>query len=344
MDSVPMWLNAVLFLIAAVIIWASGTRLEKLAATLAERTGLGEAFTGMLLLAAATSLPELATTVTAVVILKNPTLAVHNLLGGVALQTLIIAIADLVQRRRGALTSFDPRVSLLTQGVGLILLLQVAIAGIAAKGVPVVFATSGWLVLVLLAYLGTVFLVQRSRKPRWKPTFEDERAPEPPAAPPRDGRSTLQLWVSFAGLSLLVLAGGVVATQTAEGLAAQTGLGDAFIGATLLAMATSLPEVSTTVSAARNGRFTAAISNVFGSNAFDVTLLLLADLLHRETSVLAHAGSTALFTATIGSAMTCIYVWGMIERDDRTVLRLGWDSVAATLVYGVGMTVLYFIQ
>lgn len=344
MASAPLWLNVVLFLVASVIIWGSGTRLEKLAATLSERTGLGEAFTGMLLLAAATSLPELATTITAVVILKNPTLAVHNLLGGVALQTLIIAIADLAQRRRGALTSFDPKVSLLTQGVGLILLLQVAIAGIAAKGVPVVFATSGWLLLVLLAYLGTVFLVQRARKPQWKPTSEHKPDPRPLAAEVSDDRSTRKLWVAFAGLSLLVLAGGVLATHTAEGLASQTGLGDAFLGATLLAAATSLPEVSTTLSAARNGRFTAAISNVFGSNAFDVTLLLLADLLHRESSVLAHAGPTAIFTATVGSAMTCIYVWGMIEREDRTVLRLGWDSVVVTLVYGVGMTVLYFIQ
>lgn len=95
MDSLPLWLNAVLFLPAAAAIWWAGVRLERYADVIAQRTGLGQAFTGMLLLAAATSLPEVATTITAVAVLGNPTLAVHNLLGGVALQTGLLVVADL---------------------------------------------------------------------------------------------------------------------------------------------------------------------------------------------------------------------------------------------------------
>jgi cation:H+ antiporter len=80
--SYPLWLNALVFLLSAGIIWWAGIRLERYAATVSEQTGLGQAFTGMLLLAVATSLPEVATTVTAIIFLNNPTLAVHNLLGG----------------------------------------------------------------------------------------------------------------------------------------------------------------------------------------------------------------------------------------------------------------------
>ena len=121
-----------MFLLSAGTIWFAGVRLERYADAISERTGLGQAFTGMLLLAGATSLPEVATTVTAVALLNNPTLAVHNLLGGVALPMAILAVADRVKGEPGALTFFSPRFSLLIGGVGLLLLLQLPIAGITA--------------------------------------------------------------------------------------------------------------------------------------------------------------------------------------------------------------------
>jgi cation:H+ antiporter len=150
-DAYPLWLNALVFLLSAGAIWFAGIRLEQQADTISERTGLGRAFTGMLLLAGATSLPEVATTATAVVMLNNPTLAVHNLLGGVALQTAIIAAADWTKSRRGALTFFSPRFSLLIGGVGLLLLLQLTIAGVTAHGFPAVMSISVWPVVVFLA-------------------------------------------------------------------------------------------------------------------------------------------------------------------------------------------------
>jgi cation:H+ antiporter len=81
-QSYPLWGNAVIFLVAAALIWNAGTRLEHYANTISERTGLGQAFTGVLLLSVATSLPEVATTITAAGLLNNATLAVYNLLGG----------------------------------------------------------------------------------------------------------------------------------------------------------------------------------------------------------------------------------------------------------------------
>jgi cation:H+ antiporter len=126
-------------------------------------------------------------------------------------------------------------------------------------------------------------------------------------------------------------------------LAQQTGLGHAFLGATLLALATSLPEVSTTTAAARHGRYSMAMSNVFGSNAFDVSLLFLADLLYREGAIMAHVGGSVVFVAAIGAVMTCIYLWGLMERENRSILGVGWDSAAVLLVYGGGMVVLYHI-
>lgn len=354
MESQSLLVNAALFAAASAAIWWAGTRLERLADRLAVRTGLGHAFVGMALLAAATSLPELATTVTAIVLLDNPTLAVHNLLGGVAFQTGLLIVADLAQRERGALTYFTPRYSLLLQGVGLVVLLQLAITGVAAKGMPTVWSISVWSALLLASQLLVMYLTYRHRgRPRWTPSRADDA---PDGARPHDANETSEpgpeddqtpmsrLWLGFTGASALVLAGGWLATATAEVLAEQTGLGDAFLGATLLAAATSMPEISTTFTAARTGRYTLAISNIFGSNVFDVSLLFWADVLWRQGSVLAHAGMTVVFVAGLGSTMTCLFLWGLVERENRTVGRFGWDSAAALIVYLGGMTVLYFLQ
>lgn len=359
MTSDSIWLNVVVYLVSATAIWWAGTRLEHTADRISERTGLGQAFTGMLLLAAATSLPEFATTITAIAVLHNPTLAVHNLLGGVAMQTALIAVADAVKGRRGALTSFSPRFVLLIQGVGLLFLLQITIAGITARGAPSVLSVSAWLVVLFAVYVGMAYLTYRNREnPRWKPAdlgdsaralvaeradpgADGDKGDEGDGAGSADASSAARMWLWFGGLSLLVLVGGWFATHSAEVLARKTGLGSAFLGATLLALATSLPELSTTVSASRSGRYTVVVSNVFGSNAFDVVLLLLADLLYRPSSVLAHAETSVIFVAAVGAIMTCIYLWGLLEHEDRTVAGIGWDSAAVIVVYVGGMAVLY---
>lgn len=336
-----------LFMAASVVIWLAGVRLERAADIIARRTGLGHAFTGVLLLAAATSLPELATTVTAVVVLDNPSLAVHNLVGGVALQTAILVIADAVTRRAGALTYAAPRFVLLLQGIGLVVLLQVVIAGTTARGTPTVSFVSAWLILLFVAYVTLMYLVYRNRKrSRWTPTGVDNAAAETNEESVSEESSEPSLtrtWLYVGFLSSLVLGGGWLATETADAMAEHTGLSPEFLGATLLAAATSLPEVSTTVSAARNGRYSVAVSNVFGSNAFDVTLLVLAEVLYFGGTILQHANTSVTFVATIGALMTCIYLWGMLERENRTIFGVGWDSAAAAIVYIGGMSVLYFL-
>jgi cation:H+ antiporter len=348
LPSLPLWLNVIVFLVAGAAIWWSGTRLERHANEIAEQTGMGQAFTGTLLLAAATSLPELATTITAIVVLNDVTLAVNSLLGGVALQTALIGLADGLKRKRGALTSFNPEFPLLIQSVGLVLFICIVIAGITAEGKPVVLDVSAWLILLLLAYVAIMRLtyVHRNR-PRWRPADtasgqeEETDSERGRQSSPNQHRSKARLWMRFGMLSALVLAAGWFATHVAETIAKESGLGSAFVGATLLALATSLPELTTTILAARRRHYSMAISNIFGSNAFDLTLLVLADVLFRDGTILERAEVSAVFVALIGAVMTCVYILGMLERADKTILGMGWDSLIALLVYGAGMAVLY---
>jgi len=354
--NLPIWLNLVIFAISGAVIWWAGTKLEHYANLLSTRTGMGRAFVGVLLLAAATSLPELATTITAVVVLNDATLAANNLLGGVAMQTGLLVIADVARRDRiRPLTSFRPEFQLLIQGVGVLLLISIVAAGVSAGGKPALFSVSSWLLLLLPAYVGVMYLVYVHRhRPRWLPAnseyVDDDASPENSTNTKQDEpndraqRSLSRLWLLFGAFSLVVLIGGWFATHAAEAVAKQSGLGSAFIGATLLAVATSLPELSTTLSATRRGHYSVAMSNVFGSNAFDITLLVLADALFRNGTILAETESSMVFVAMIGATMTCVYVLGMLERADRTVLGIGWDSAIALVVYLSGMGILYTMK
>jgi cation:H+ antiporter len=168
--------NLAVFAVASVIVWAAGTRLADYAETIAGRTGLSRAFLGLLLLGVATSLPEIATTVTASAA-GNARLATNNLFGGVAMQIAILAVVDLLTGSR-PLTYFTPQPVLLLQGVMLVLLLAVAIAGMAA-GDPLSLAGVGLVPVLLVAgYLLTVYLSHREEySPRWQVT----NPPEEPA-------------------------------------------------------------------------------------------------------------------------------------------------------------------
>lgn len=275
------------------------------------------------------------------------------------MQTAILAFADAVKPRRGALSFFTPDFSLLLQGVGLLVLLQLAVLGVITRGAPALGPISVWPVLILLGYLWVLYLAYQHRgQPRWTPSTLDDLPAELRPAAPADAsgaehgssdegdegrrRSTRRLYLSFVGLGLIVLVGGYAATDAAEQLAEHVGLSDAFVGATLLALATSLPEVSTTFEAARHERYPVAFSNVFGSNCVDVALLVVAELLWLKGSIFAGVEPGAALIPLVASVMTCFYLWGLMERRNGTVLGLGRDSAAALLAYAAGVTLMDF--
>ncbi|MDP8925093.1 MAG: hypothetical protein M3O34_19785, partial [Chloroflexota bacterium] len=184
----PLWQNAALFAAAAVIIWLVGSRLAAYADVIAERTGLGRAFVGLLLLAGATSLPEVASTVSATVT-GNPTLAVNNVLGSVVTQTAILAVAD-VLFGRGALTYFVPRPTMLLEGALLIVLLAIVLVGVAVADVFSLFGVSLWTALLFAAYLLMLRRLQGyDRREVWRPVDlpDDERDADAAESPGAEG-------------------------------------------------------------------------------------------------------------------------------------------------------------
>jgi cation:H+ antiporter len=352
-----IWLNLLLFAGAGGVIWFAGASLQRMADAIARRTGLGQAFIGVVLLAAATSLPEVATTVTAVLI-GNTSLAVHNLLGSVVFNTVVLVVADMVVGRE-ALTHRSPRFVLLIEGLGVVFLLAIVLVGGAVgRGTEAPLRAPRWLLeiglweaILLATYVGVLYVTYRSQSDaRWRPAVADR--PESEARPrqaateesPYKDWSSAKLYLAFAAASLVVLAAGWVLTQTGDALAKQTGLGAGFVGFVLLAVATSLPEISTTLSAVRGGHDEMAFSNIFGSSAFVLMLLALVGVMAGPEAIIQSAAPSAQFAAGLGILVTCTYLWGLLERRDRTILRMGWDSVAVLVLTLVGSAGIYLLQ
>ena len=156
--------------------------------------------------------------------------------------------------------------------------------------------------------------------------------------------ATSLLAMRMTGFSIVILACGMGLVWTADAIAGQSGLGASFVGSTVLAASTSLPEVSTTFAAARLGAYTMAISNIFGSNLIMLALLLPADALYRGGPLLAEAGRAEMLTLVTGILVTAVYVAGMLVRRKPQVLRMGMDSACVMAIYLASLVMLYAIR
>jgi cation:H+ antiporter len=344
-----LWGNVGAFALAALAIFVAGSKLEHYADRIGRRTGLGQLFAGMLLLAVATSLPEVATSTTAV-LRGEVQLAVNNLLGGVIVQTMVLAAADALGSGR-ALTGRVPSFGLLIQGVGLVLILAVtvAIAGLDAHWKDARWFSAAGPNLIVLVYFVMQYVTMRTQaQPRWMPTRgrEEESSPDdttsPGAGEADEDNSLAGLASRFLVAAVIVCGAGWLVVVCTEQIAEATGAATSVLGFTIVAFATSLPEVGTTMSAARRGHGLAAASNIFGSNAFDVALLgLVAGL--AQGPIFAGFLIPSVFAASVGILLTGIYLLGMLERQDRTIARMGWDSAAVLLLGFAGIWVMFLL-
>lgn len=337
-----LWGNVAIFVVSAIVIWLAGSRLTIYADIVADRTGLGRAFVGIVLLAVVTSLPEIARTITAS-IQQRTEVVIDSLFGGMVLLMAVLAMADWLVARKHVLTFFAPTPVLLLQGAMLILLLAISLAGAAVGEVFSLFGVGFWVTVILGVYL--VSLVQmrsyESREP-WRPTQVPEEIKLAFAVEGGNHQNRGLRWTLFLIFvtSIIVFITGILVTQSGIALAEEAGLGTGFVGATLLAFAAALPETSVTFTAVRLGAYSLAISNILGTNAFLVALLFLGDVFY-PAPLLNTTSSAAMFAMAAAVLTTAIYLIGMLERRNRAFIGMGLDSLAVLITYCITLVVLY---
>jgi cation:H+ antiporter len=344
-------LLVVVFLAGAAATWAAGVALSKATDALDARLGLGDELGGLVLLAIAGSLPELAITVSAAAG-GHLDLAAGNLIGGIAVQTMVLLACDVASGPERPLTFLVGRLTPVLEG----LLVVVVVAGVELGSLlkpstAIGGRVSPASVAIVVVWLVGLYVIDRSRKaPPWTVTMPGSspgrrfrRDAHPAELHPYASWSTARVAALFGAACAVTLVAGVALETTGNSLANHLGVNGVIFGATVLAAATALPEISSGIAAVRLGDNALAIGDIFGGNAFQVCLFLVADLVAGRP-VLPAAGNQNAWLAALGVALTAVYGFGVIGRPQRCRWRLGPDSRLALAVFGLGVAGLFFVH
>ncbi len=334
----PLWVDFLAFVVAGAAIAVAGTRLAAVADELADRTGLGEALTGALLVGASTSLPGIITSIVAGAE-GRPKLAVANGMGGIAAQTVFLAIADATYRRAN-LEHAAASVPNMMSGT-----LLIALIGLVTLGA----ASPEWTVLgvhpvtpvLFCAYLGGLALVRRaSVDPQWRPRATSATVADVPDARNRTPKALWRVLATFGILAAVTGSLGWVVAEAGLSVAARSGLSDAVVGGLFTAVTTSTPELVVAVAAVRQGAVTLAVSEIIGGNAFDVLFTAAADVSYRQGSIYHAIGPDEHFVMAITTIMTALLVMGLLARERHGIGNIGFESALIAGLYVVGFSVL----
>jgi cation:H+ antiporter len=316
------------FVASGVVLLLAAVQLAKYGDAIAVRTRLGGMFVGTLLLAGATSLPELLTTINSLG-QHAPNLAAGNLFGSCTFNMLLLAILDLAYWRAHILR----RVAVghaLTASLST-LLIGMAVFFILAD-IPVQIGWVGLDSLLLLgAYVVAVRLLQSD-----SPRGLAEEAPDTEGVP-----SLTRAIAGFTLASLVLVVATPFLVRSSIGIAAVTGLGTGFVGTALLGMVTSLPEMVTMFAAARIGAYDLAVGNLFGSNLFNMFALGLTDLFYTQGRFLGDIDPAFALVGLAGLLLTSLGLINNLRRRERRIFFIEVDALVLVLGYLATLYVLY---
>lgn len=346
MASLGTPLLVLIFVVAAAATWIAGIYLSKTTDALDNRLGLGEALGGLILLAVAGTLPEIAITASAA-LSGHLDLAVGNLIGGVAVQTLVLVVLDATAGPKRPLSFLVGSLVPVLEALMVVVVLATVLGGAALSPSANVGGVSPTSIAVVVLWLGGVWVVNRVRlSPAWevhapesRPGRRHVRESHPEVSHPYAKSSTAVVALIFGAGSAVTLGAGVVLQDSGNVLADRMGMQGAIFGATFLAGVTALPEISSGIAAIRLGDHQLAVGDILGGNSFQICLFLLADAL-AGTPVIVAAHTSDVWLGGLGLLMTGIAAAAIVARPRRCYLWLGIDSVVLVVVYALGIALL----
>lgn len=329
MGSLVVWL---VFLAAAGAIFYAGCQLSRCGDVIAEKTNVSRGWIGFILLALITSLPEVATSLSAASLIKSPDLALGNIFGSNIFNLLIIVLLDLIY-------SPAPLLSVVSKEHSLSASLGILLTSLAILGLTTRISAGFWGISliawgILFAYLiGTRLLFKHFRQDVVSDVVSNEAK--------YTDSSLGYIWLKFAFFSAIIIGGGVIASYSGRSIAQITGLSHTLVGTFMLAVITSLPEVAVSVGALRLGEVDMAMGNLLGSNVLNLSLIFLVDVVYRQGGIFTSTSAGHIFTATEFLILSSIVLISLSHKAPRKqLLRLGVDSWCILGVYLLGLLVL----
>lgn len=321
-----VWLH---FAACAGVILFAGTQLSRHGDVIAAKTGLGRSWVGLVLLATITSLPELITGVSAVTFNDLPDMATSGVLGSCMFNVVVIAGLDFLSKGK-PVSRLVHQGHMLSAGFGIVLVGCAAIDILVSKYLPpITFLNSSdpislFYVAIYFVAMRLIFSYEKQRVSEFV-----EEVGEATSA----GESLRRSVVIFALNALLIVVAACMLPELADQIAKLTGWGDSFIGASFIAITTSLPEITVSVAAARMGAFDMAVANLLGSNLFNVFILAIIDFSYVKGPLLQSVSQINAVTALSAMIAMGIVVIGLTYRSEKKYLRLAGDAIAISFVY-----------
>lgn len=337
------WL-LIIFILSALSIWVSGVRLTIALDKITSYFKIGEAMGGMIFLAIVTNLPEIA--ITAIAGWNgNLDIAVSNILGGIAIQTVVLALIDFFGVGKKAPLSYkSSSIGVILEGVILVIILGMVIIGKQTQtsitflnAAPIEWGISG-------VWLFGIYLISKnphvnSRKKK-KTVEEWIEANNKVIITKKEAQTAIVLFGFFA---IVTLFSGLLLELGSEALAERFGISNVIFGATFLAIVTSLPEISTGIESAKLKDYQMAVSDIFGGNAFLPVLLLVGSIICGK-SAMNSIDNIDIYLTALGMLLTGIYMIGLLIKSQKQSLRMGYDSLAIVLVYTLGIIGLMYVK
>lgn len=264
-----LWVALLVFLGSAAAVIFFGTRLAVYGDALATLTGWGRLFVGSILIALATSLPELAANITAVRLIDppNPGIAFGNVVGANMLNMFTFAAVALVFGGKAFLEKVAPEQAYLI--LTALALTALALVFGAVKLEIAVFKVGLTSLILLVVFIIGMYIVYKTR-----PAGAGDADEDP-------GMGLSKAWAMFLLVSGGVIVSGFFLGVSADSIADITGISSGAVGILLVSLVTTMPEASSTIAAARIGAADLGIAGLYGSCAFNVTILFYADLFYR---------------------------------------------------------------
>lgn len=323
-----------IFVVSGAAVAGAGIRLAKDGDTIAEGTGLGGMWVGAILIAGATSLPELTTDIHAV-LQGHPGLAIGDLFGSNMANMMVLAVADLLSRQGRVLTRVVVNQALVATLA--ILLTTIALVGTLSRAGAI--AGLGWPALAIgFAYFAGMRVLHRNRA---EPPFSTS---EEAAADRRASRAKVpRASIGFGLASIVILVAAPFLASSTATLAEQLGISQGFAGMVLLAATTSLPEMVVSYASVRAGSYDLAVGNLFGSNCFNMAVILPLDIVFGRGSILAAVPSDLTIGGLFAVLLMSLAVLDVMHKAERRWWIIEPGPFFMVLVYFMGLYLTYSV-
>lgn len=323
------------FMLAATVTVITAMKLSKYADVLSEKTAMGGMIIGTVLLAGATSLPEVTTSFSAAII-GNADIAVGNMLGSNVFNLFILAGFDLYFRKEQLYQQASNN-HRYTAYLGLFLMLLTSLALVLRLDYTVLNIGMDSL-LILFIYIIGIIIISKMPSP---PSSDQDVSPD--ASLRKKSTTVKQAMIGFIIASIFILAAGTTLSITGDQIAIITGLGASFVGSFLIAATTSLPEAVSVFAALRIKNANLAVGTILGSNVFNITILAISDAVYQQGSILADVSMSNIYPALGGAVLTTITIWTFVRRRPSSVWVYSVPSMLTVAGY-FAITYLIYIS